>query len=34
MDTWRGDYQGVQVAIKAFQASTTRNLDEKQVRVE
>ena len=34
MDTWRGDCQGVKVAIKAFRASTTQNLEEKQVRVE
>lgn len=34
MDTWKGDYQGVPVAIKAFRAYATHHSEEKQVRVE
>jgi len=35
MDVWRGEYQGTQVAIKAFRAYPARNLEEaEEVRTE
>ena len=34
-DVWKGEHQDIQVAIKAFRASSAENLEEaKQVRVE